>query len=192
MVYVKDAGTPYLQANTSVNVSIIDVNDNAPFMVNQIIFVIENEVVNKTIFNLNGIDKDSGSNSLIDYSLINQSFPFKIQQDQLKVSGVLDRETVDKYILIVQLKDRGKPQQTSLSTITVIVNDTNDNDPKFGKSVYNCSVRENSHFGSRVCFVDATDADTGENAKLSFFLTNSSMFLIDKVSIFYSAFVTNI
>ncbi|XP_065656896.1 cadherin-related tumor suppressor isoform X2 [Hydra vulgaris] len=180
-VYVQDGGAPSLKANASVFIQIVDLNDNAPIMVNQTIYVVENEVKEKTIFVLNGVDKDSGSNSIIDYSLMDSKLPFKIQHDQLKVNGILDRENISKYSFEISLTDRGIPPQKSISTIIIIINDENDNGPKFRKSLYDCSVRENSPVGTFVCSVDASDVDAGENATLSFFIF-SALLKIDQIS----------
>ncbi|XP_065679969.1 protocadherin Fat 4 isoform X3 [Hydra vulgaris] len=180
-VYVQDGGTPSFKANASVFIQIVDLNDNAPIMANQTIYVVENEVKEKKIFVLNGVDKDSGSNSIIDYSLIDSKLPFKIQDDQLRVNGILDRENISKYSLDIILTDRGIPPQKSISTIIVIINDENDNDPKFRKSLYDCSVRENSPVGTFVCSVEASDVDVGENASLSFFIFDA-LLKIDKIS----------
>ena len=51
--------------------------------------------------------------------------------------------------------------------------DVNDNSPIFG-GPYSCEILENSPTSTTVCYVTATDADSGNNAKLSYTISSSS------------------
>ena len=56
------------------------------------------------------------------------------------------------------------------ATVTIMIDDINDNTPKFTQKVYRTTMSENFPKGASITSVSATDADTGENAKLTYTL----------------------
>lgn len=60
------------------------------------------------------------------------------------------------------------PKQTASATLTVLVGDENDNNPKFRKPFYKSSITENSKNGAVIDTVVADDAD--KNRTMSYFL----------------------
>lgn len=103
----------------------------------------------------------------------------------MKLKKYLDRETKDSYKLVVTASDHGTPPLTSSVDVTVVVNDVNDNPPTFPKSQYNCTVAENLVRGVAVCYVTATDPDTGVNGQLYYSIVTGNVnnaFQINSVS----------
>ncbi|XP_052777911.1 fat-like cadherin-related tumor suppressor homolog [Mya arenaria] len=98
----------------------------------------------------------------------------------LMLSTPLDREEKDRYILIVTASDRGEPKLSSNLTVTIIVDDQNDNAPVFfnGDSFNISSVEthivEKSPVDSVIALIRANDSDVGENARLSYSIENTS------------------
>ena len=88
----------------------------------------------------------------------------------------LDRETVDRFTLVVEAKDQGKPSLNSNATLDVIVLDVNDNALSFAASSYATTVREetSSTAGQLLITVTATDADEGTNADITFSIGNNN------------------
>ena len=62
---------------------------------------------------------------------------FDIKHDKdtldLVVKGVLDREKLDSYEMVIVAFDSGKPPKTASMTLTVDVQDLNDSPPVFSK-----------------------------------------------------------
>lgn len=58
----------------------------------------------------------------------------------------------------------GSPVLTGTSTITLIVDDINDNLPTFAFKTYHATIPENAATGTDVLLVNATDVDDGLNA----------------------------
>lgn len=73
----------------------------------------------------------------------------------------LDRERVETIRLTVVCLDLETAQgsRSTSSTLTVIVEDANDNDPHFRKPVYRRSVAENAEKGVAIVTVVADDVD---------------------------------
>lgn len=88
----------------------------------------------------------------------------------------LDRESKPLYNLTVTANDCVQPaslQLTSTAHVLVLVEDVNDNAPLFvsAKSVY---IPEDTALHSVITTLHADDKDAGSNAKVLYFLSNSS------------------
>uniref|UniRef100_A0A7N8XKN2 Protocadherin alpha-C2-like n=1 Tax=Mastacembelus armatus TaxID=205130 RepID=A0A7N8XKN2_9TELE len=70
--------------------------------------------------------------------------------------------------LILTAVDGGTPARSGTVSIIVHVLDTNDNAPKFDKSIYNVKIMENSPIGSLVLHLNATDLDEGSNSDITY------------------------
>ena len=86
-----------------------------------------------------------------------------------------DREECAEYQLVVTCRDAGDDVTNQVSSrlessreITVAVLDENDNAPQFTQSEFNISVPENGPPGTEVYRLNATDADFGPNAEISY------------------------
>ncbi|XP_014034796.2 protocadherin-15 isoform X2 [Salmo salar] len=83
----------------------------------------------------------------------------------------LDRETEDRYTLVVTASD-GHPEGTSTATVNIVVTDVNDNDPVFDPLMpRNLTVTE-EEANSFVGQVKATDPDAGVNGQVRYRLVN--------------------
>lgn len=80
----------------------------------------------------------------------------------------LDRESIDSYSLQVLAIDGGVTQRTGTLKVNVIVEDANDHEPVFTKSVYRVTVPENVSKNSPIAQVSATDRDSGDNGRVSY------------------------
>lgn len=99
---------------------------------------------------------------------------------ELKIIGYLDRERTDEYVLNVTVYDLGSPQKTASKVLPVVVLDENDNLPIFEKSLASFRVAENALNGTIIMRLNATDADLGENARITYSLiTDTNDFRID-------------
>ncbi|XP_058654486.1 putative protocadherin beta-18 [Onychostoma macrolepis] len=165
-----------LTDTAKVMVEITDVNDNAP-VINVISFsnpLPENSTPETVIAMLNVKDLDSGKNGQV-RCLINPSLPFQIRQSSsnfysLITDQLLDREKMSEYNITITAIDEGSPSFSTNKTLTLKISDVNDNAPVFQRQSYTAYVMENNSPGVSVLSVKAHDKDSGNNARISYFL----------------------
>lgn len=98
-------------------------------------------------------------------------FNITVSSGLLILAKTLDRESTDRYILIVTASD-GRPDGTSTATVNVLVTDVNDNNPVFDLYLpRNLSVQE-EEVNAFVGQVRATDPDAGVNGQVRYSLAN--------------------
>uniref|UniRef100_A0A8C5LM18 Protocadherin 15 n=1 Tax=Jaculus jaculus TaxID=51337 RepID=A0A8C5LM18_JACJA len=109
----------------------------------------------------------------------------------LTLGKPLDRESTDRYILIVTASD-GRPDGTSTATVNVLVTDVNDNAPVFDPYLpRNLSVVE-EEVNAFVGQVRATDPDAGINGQVHYSLGNfNNLFRITSNGSIYTAVKLN-
>ncbi|XP_073342648.1 protocadherin gamma-A10-like [Pagrus major] len=159
-----------------VNIQIIDENDNVP-TIQLMSFsnsISEDSPPGTTIAVVNVDDEDSDGNGVVKCS-INSDVPFKIESSltgyyTIVTEDFLDRESTPEYNITITVSDQGSPPLSSSKSINVKVSDVNDSPPKFDQSEYSKTVPENNSPGLSVFTVSATDADWGQNARVSYFL----------------------
>ncbi|XP_021176864.2 protocadherin beta-16 [Fundulus heteroclitus] len=164
-----------------VIIQVIDENDNAPTI--QLMsfsnLISEDSPPGTTIAVVNVDDEDSERNGLVRCS-INSDVPFKIESSltgyyTIVTENILDRETFPEYNITITVSDQGSPPLSNSKNINVKISDVNDNPPQFGRSEYTVSIPENNSPGFSVFAVSATDADWGQNARLSYFLEDKQI-----------------
>ncbi|XP_073505813.1 protocadherin gamma-C5-like isoform X37 [Phyllobates terribilis] len=173
-----DKGVPEMEGRCTVQVEILDVNDNSP----EIIFTanynpIPENVLEGTVIGLITVrDKDSGKNGEISLE-VSPDLPFTCQpmsqRYALVTSGHLDREKISQYTIILTASDLGSPSLSSQITISLNISDVNDNPPAFLHNAYNAFIPENNESGRLLCMVSAVDPDEGANANLIYSIAES-------------------
>uniref|UniRef100_A0A7N8Y4D4 Cadherin domain-containing protein n=1 Tax=Mastacembelus armatus TaxID=205130 RepID=A0A7N8Y4D4_9TELE len=159
-----------------VIIQIIDENDNVP-TIQLMSFsnsISEDSAPGTTVAVVNVDDEDSDGNGVVKCS-INTDVPFKIESSltgyySIVTDDALDRESVPEYNITITVSDQGSPPLSSSKSINVKVSDVNDNAPKFDESQYSRTVPENNSPGFSVFTLSASDADWGQNARVSYFL----------------------
>ncbi|XP_056455870.1 protocadherin alpha-2-like isoform X5 [Gadus chalcogrammus] len=189
-VQAKDKGTPPRIGHGKVLVEVIDINDNSPeIIVSSVLNQVKEDAELGTVVALVTVtDRDGGKNGHAN-CIITGSVPFKLKLNyknyySLLVDGALDRESVSQYDVTITATDEGTPPLSSTNVITVHVSDVNDNPPRFPHPVINVYVKENSPTDQVIHTVTATDADLGENAKITYTIINEvSMPVLSMVNI---------
>ncbi|KAI4818747.1 hypothetical protein KUCAC02_004049 [Chaenocephalus aceratus] len=69
------------------------------------------------------------------------------------------------------LRENGNPSLSGTGTVTVLVDDVNDNVPVFTASAFHTTIMENAPTGADVLLVNSSDADVGVNGVISYSLT---------------------
>lgn len=83
----------------------------------------------------------------------------------------LDRETTPWYNLTI-LATNTEENKTNTTVLSINVTDDNDNAPVFTHTNYSVNIFSNRSSNSEIFRVSASDADTGENARIRFYLLN--------------------
>ncbi|KAF5892830.1 protocadherin Fat 4, partial [Clarias magur] len=188
IVIAIDSGSPSLSGSSTVTVLVDDVNDMVPLFSSSSYHtsISENAPTGSDVMLVNASDGDMGQNGVISYSLSGGDGQFSINPatGQIITSSLLDREIQSSYELLVVASDSGHPIPLSSSaTVSVIVNDINDNPPRFHHHPYVTHIPASTAPGSLVFAVTVTDEDSGSNAQLHYSLSgrNSEKFKIDPI-----------
>ncbi|XP_051774672.1 protocadherin beta-15-like [Ctenopharyngodon idella] len=161
-----------------ISLHIEDINDNAPHFDEDVIRMEIRESAHKGERFLleEAHDPDIGKNSVQSYTLeSNENFVLNVKSDdlagkycELVLNKELDREQEQEVTLILTAVDGGTPPRSGTVAIHVTVLDANDNAPVFSQAVYKVSLPENSPVDTVVVTVSATDADEGQNGKVTY------------------------
>ncbi|XP_076295603.1 DE-cadherin isoform X2 [Lasioglossum baleicum] len=170
---VDENGSPNaLQSPVMVNITLIDINDNAPFLDMPYPVVWGENKDPGRITELRARDYDSDENGppflfRIDNSTADEEIraKFEIRDSELYALVRFDREQRKSYDIPIAITDNGKPAMTGTSTLTVIIGDENDNEMSSGSSsifVYNYKGEAPATEIGRVYVNDADDWDLPE------------------------------
>ncbi|CAG5117379.1 unnamed protein product, partial [Candidula unifasciata] len=179
-VTVTDNGTPAKSTQTSVQIWIQDVNDNAPQIDITLPspYVKESVGVGNYIAHVSLSDADSSENSQITCSITNDHFMLQKFSDSDSIYTVMVRSHIDyeksrTELVNISCHDGGQPPLYNSSAFTVHVQDINDNAPVFTRSRYQANIREDNHVGQFVSQVQAIDPDEGDNGNVTYSLSRN-------------------
>ncbi|XP_006823457.1 neural-cadherin-like [Saccoglossus kowalevskii] len=94
------------------------------------------------------------------------------QSVKLFTADVLDREIQPEYIFTVTAS---LSSESVTSELTISIMDVNDNAPIFDREFYEVTIPEVSPADAQVVQVQASDADAGENARITYQTDNNDM-----------------
>lgn len=169
-VQAVDGGQPPLSDLASVNITVLDGNDNAPRFAraSYAARVREDAAPGARVLQLIADDADSGANGRVTYAIArgDPTGRFAIDADtgHLALAAPLDREAQAAYALEVRARDRGVPALEGSARVLLQVLDANDNAPRFARDDYSCVVREDRPLGHTILQFVVTDADAAPNA----------------------------
>ena len=94
---------------------------------------------------------------------------------QITYRGGADYDQKKRYDLTVVATDRGIPPKNASARVTIFIDDENDNAPQFVKADgYSIDLLENQAPEDVFLYVNATDADSGQNAAIRYFITSGN------------------
>ncbi|KAM6161028.1 LOW QUALITY PROTEIN: cadherin EGF LAG seven-pass G-type receptor 3-like [Erethizon dorsatum] len=130
--YAVDRGVPPLRTPVSIQVTVQDVNDNAPVFPSEEfeVRVKENSIVGSVVAQITAVDPDEGPNAHIMYQIVEGNIPELFQMDifsgELTALIDLDYEARQEYVIVVQATSA---PLVSRATVHVCLVDQNDNSP---------------------------------------------------------------
>ncbi|XP_075020905.1 protocadherin alpha-2-like [Calonectris borealis] len=173
-VKAKDKGMPPLSGHCSVELEVLDVNDNAPevWVTSLSVPVPEDAAVGTVVALLSVSDRDSGANGRVRCA-VRPAAPFGLVARlagsySLVLREALDRERVAEYEVEVRAEDGGTPPLRASRGLRVPVSDVNDNAPAFAQAVYTVLARENNAAGAELARLWARDPDEAGNGRVSY------------------------
>ncbi|XP_072515566.1 protocadherin gamma-A11-like isoform X33 [Salminus brasiliensis] len=190
-VMCSDEGVPSLSSSASLRLQISDVNDNAPVFERSSYeaFVVENNTPGLSIFTVKAIDADYNQNARVSYILedstvngVPVSSYVSVSADNGVINAVrsFDYEQLKDFHFRVKAQDGGSPPLSCNVTVTIKIQDQNDNAPQVlypvqtSGSVVAEIVPRSADVGYLVTKVVAVDVDSGQNAWLSYKLHKAS------------------
>ncbi|XP_030251955.1 protocadherin gamma-A4-like isoform X43 [Sparus aurata] len=186
-----DEGSPPLSSSKTVQLSVADINDNPPVFEEQSYsaYVSENNKPGSTLCSVTARDPDWRQNGTVIYSLLPGEVNGATVSSYVSVNGdtgvihavrSFDYEQFRSFKVQVMARDNGSPPLSSNVTVSVFVSDVNDNSPQIlypapeGNSFMTELVPKAANGGSLVSKVIAVDADSGQNAWLSYEIVKST------------------
>lgn len=185
MIIACDMGQPPLMSNFTLNIEVVDFNDNPPIFepISPMIELSEDATVNELVVKLKAEDADSDSNGRVTYELPPSNSVFRHQElfkvdnaGMLKVNGTLDRE--EQEVIQVLVVARDNPTSGDSFSASIVVNitllDVNDNAPEIISLVKTVNISEAQEPDHVVATVVVQDNDTELHSTLTYSLVPSS------------------
>ena len=177
VITASDTGMPSLSVNTTLTVSVVDVNDNPPvFDPASLTLGVREDLPMGTVVDpvvVNDADSE-GNNSAVTFTIAMDFSQGRFLLDPntgiVTTTTPLNREQRDEYDILVRAVDHGVPPLYSEANVTIRVLDANDHRPQFVQRLFEGSVPENSPSGTPILPVEATDRDTGSNGAILYSL----------------------
>ncbi|XP_041948154.1 protocadherin beta-16-like isoform X25 [Alosa sapidissima] len=189
-----DGGNPPLSSSKIIHLSVSDVNDNRPVFAEQSYsaYVTENNKPGSSVCSVTARDPDWRQNGTVFYSLLPSEVNGIPVSSYVSINGdtgvihavrAFDYEQFRSFKVQVVARDNGSPPLSSNVTMSVFITDENDNSPQIlyptpeglrTNSFMTEMVPKAALSGSLVSKVIAVDADSGQNAWLSYQIVKST------------------
>ncbi|XP_006779765.1 cadherin-8 isoform X1 [Neolamprologus brichardi] len=167
-----------LEPMTEFIIKVQDINDNAPKFTEGPYHaaVEEMSAVGTSVITITATDADDpvyGNSAKLVYSILEGQPYFSVDPNSATIRIALhgmDREMREDYQVVIQAKDMGGHMGglSGTTTVSITLQDINDNPPKFSKSLYEFVIPEDLPLGKEGGKVKANDRDIGENAKSTY------------------------
>ncbi|XP_047585508.1 protocadherin beta-11-like [Lutra lutra] len=166
-----DGGSPPRSGTATVQVVVVDTNDNSPEFEQPFyeVKIPENSLLGSLIVTVSASDLDSRKNGEISYSFshasedIRKTFEINQKSGEVILTSPMDFETTESYSIIIQATDGGG--LFGKSTVRIQVMDVNDNAPEIAVSSITSPVPENL-LEAVVMVFSIRDRDSGDNGKM--------------------------
>ncbi|CAJ1065106.1 protocadherin-16-like [Xyrichtys novacula] len=178
-VTAQDQGQPPLSSTTTVEVTVMDMNDNSPkFQSSSYTADISEDVpIGSLVLEVKAVDLDQGPNGQVMYYLSSGSKSmFIIEQNTGRIitAAPLDRERTASYTFEVYATDSSPVNPlNSTAQVTVYIQDVNDNAPFFIQDPLIVNISAGSVSSRRVlATMRAEDKDFGANGSVFYRFAN--------------------
>ncbi|XP_041889431.1 cadherin-23 isoform X7 [Corvus kubaryi] len=183
-IQASDGGVPPRRKEHTLQVNILDVNDNPPVIDSPFgynVSVSENVGGGTAVAQVRATDRDIGLNSVLSYYITHGNEDLTFRMD--RVTGEIatrpsppDRERQSFYSLVVTVEDEGTPSLSATTTVYVTILDENDSAPTFRQQLYEVTLDEGpSTLNATLVTVHALDQDEGPNGTVAYGITEGNI-----------------
>lgn len=175
-IVARDGGTPQKEGTLYVEITVEDVNDNAPKFTQENYAKVVDETIKQgsLLFTLTATDLDSGKNGQIRYRLSPQQpasilsmFSIDETLGDLRLIGDFQDAETELYTIDVEASDLADQPFTTKTTASIQVRDTINSRPKLLLSYLSTnnysSISEYANLGVAVAHILVRDTDRGPN-----------------------------
>ena len=183
IVEATDQGSPPLTTQAFVDVSVLDTSNSAPEIHLNLLTtanysrISEYANIGAVVAHVAIVDHDSGRNGNVNCSVTSDVFGlqrYDVHEYKVIVSSSLDRERAASHNVSIRCEDKGIPPLGNTKSFLVLINDENDNPPRFRQQRYFTSLDENNEIGDEIITVSASDLDSGNNSEITYFMATAS------------------
>ncbi|XP_076869832.1 protocadherin Fat 1a isoform X3 [Brachyhypopomus gauderio] len=179
-----------LSSNVTLLIHLKDENDNAPVFIQEEFTgtVSESSPVNSVVLTkdstplvVRAVDADRDANARLVYQIVEpfalNYFAIDSSTGAIRTTTELDYEQKSVFHFTVQVHDMGVPRHFAdkAANVTIEIIDVNDCPPQFSQDLYETTVLVPTYKGVKVIAVNATDADSGPNAKLLYSIVEGNI-----------------
>ncbi|KAH0625313.1 hypothetical protein JD844_033822 [Phrynosoma platyrhinos] len=162
------SGSPPAYSSARVQVSISDVNDNAPtFPVpSDSVLLPVGAAPGTVVYTVKAEDRDSGTNGQVHFELVpsgaaGAAFAVERSSGKVRLAGALPREAGVPYKVVILAHDGGVPRLSATFTLLVHVRAEDEHGPVFDTLTYRVEVREGVPMGTHFLQVRALARESG-------------------------------
>ncbi|XP_067842541.1 protocadherin-17 isoform X2 [Heptranchias perlo] len=130
-VLAKDSGTPHLESNSTVRVTVLDVNDNAPVIVLPVlqndtaeIHVPRNAGLGYIVATVRAVDNDYGESGRLSYEIAEGNEQHLFDMDpasgEIRTAQPFWEEVSPTAELVVKVSDHGKPSLSAVARLVIV------------------------------------------------------------------------
>uniref|UniRef100_A0A3B1ITV3 FAT atypical cadherin 1a n=1 Tax=Astyanax mexicanus TaxID=7994 RepID=A0A3B1ITV3_ASTMX len=177
-------------SNATLVIHLKDENDNAPVFIQGEFFgmVSESSPVKSVVLTkdstplvIRALDMDRDTNARLVYQIVepfaHNYFAIDSSTGAIRTTTELDYEEKSVFRFTVQVHDMGVPRHFAekAANVTIEVIDVNDCPPQFSQDLYETTVLVPTYKGVEVITINATDADSGPNARLLYSIAEGNI-----------------
>ncbi|XP_038673829.1 protocadherin-17 isoform X2 [Scyliorhinus canicula] len=130
-VLAKDSGTPHLESNSTVRVTVLDVNDNAPVIVLPVlqndtaeIHVPRNAGLGYIVATVRAVDSDYGDSGRLSYEIAEGNeqhlFDMDPSSGEIRTAQPFWEDVSPSAELVVRVSDHGKPSLSAVARLVIV------------------------------------------------------------------------
>uniref|UniRef100_A0A8C4HPL9 Protocadherin-16 n=1 Tax=Dicentrarchus labrax TaxID=13489 RepID=A0A8C4HPL9_DICLA len=149
-------------ASAQVTVTILDVNDNTPFFIQDpLVIEVSSRRSQRVLATMKAEDKDFGANGSVFYRFATPVKGFSINSltGEIQATEPLGDLTQAQRTLIVEAMDQGSPAQSAQGVVVIYVKEVEYSGIRFSRNARDVSIQENAAKGTAVAQAQAQHPD---------------------------------
>ncbi|XP_009333566.1 PREDICTED: protocadherin gamma-B2-like, partial [Pygoscelis adeliae] len=191
-----DSGSPVKSGSTTIQIIVLDGNDNAPEFTQPVykVTVREDVAVGSRVLQVTATDRDEGPNAEVKYSFFkipekfDKTFKLDPGSGEIEITEKLNFEEQEFYELDVQARDAGG--LSSHSKVLIKVADVNNHVPEIVIMSVFSPVPEDTPLGTVIAIFSVQDRDSGANGEVQCSIAESVPFRLERSFANYYSVVT--